>query len=286
MQGQTVPKPMKVAYDINSCFEEAQGYVMLSRVQELDQVYIIDKFNHKKLYPSQKALQELERMNKVSINANPGPWSKKDENSVKIVSMNCAGLRAHFDDIITDDKLMKADIMHFLETSLVEEENEHEFGLEGLKNSLMKCGKGKGIATYYRSMFKFVKEVKMPKFQIAKFRHAILDVISIYRSQAGNSLEVLDQLCKLIDSDIVTLITGDFNICFIENFNNRLIQGILDLGFNQLVHEATHICGRHIDHAYFLDPSGRLNAIIERHSTYFSDHDAICVTISQVVSEE
>ena len=35
IQGQTVPKPMMVAFDIDSCFEEAQGYVMLSRVQEL-----------------------------------------------------------------------------------------------------------------------------------------------------------------------------------------------------------------------------------------------------------
>ena len=30
IQGQTIPKPLKVAFDINSIFEEAQGYVMLS----------------------------------------------------------------------------------------------------------------------------------------------------------------------------------------------------------------------------------------------------------------
>ena len=49
IQGQTIPKPLKVVYDINSIFEEAQGYVMLSRVQKLNQVYIIDKFDHKKI---------------------------------------------------------------------------------------------------------------------------------------------------------------------------------------------------------------------------------------------
>ena len=64
IQGQTIPKPLKVGFDIDSIFEEAQGYdVMLSRVQELKQVYILNKFNPKKLYPSQKALRELERMN-------------------------------------------------------------------------------------------------------------------------------------------------------------------------------------------------------------------------------
>ena len=125
----------------------------------------------------------------------------------------------------------------------------------------------------------------MPKFQITKFRHDILDMINIYRSQAGNSLEVLDELRKQMSSGRVTLLTGDFNICYIENFNNRLIQGILDLGFDQLVHEPTHIHGRHIDHAYLLDPYGQLNPIIERHSTYFSDHDGICIILKKAVPD-
>ena len=258
---------------------------MLSRVQTLDQVYIIDKFNEKKLYPSQKALKELERMNKVSINENPGPWCKIDENAVKIVSMNCAGLIAHFEDIKTDDKLKKADIMHLIETSMREDENEDDFGLEEFKSSFIKCGKGKGIATYYKSMFEFVEEVKLPKLQITKFRHDMLDVINIYRSQAGDSLEILEQLHRLINGGRSTLITGDFNTCFIENFNSQLIQGILDLGFKQLVHEATHTQGRHIDHAYLLDPTGQLSSMIERHSTYYSDHDGICVIISKKTQE-
>ena len=107
IQGQTIPKPLKVGFDINSIFEEAQGYVMLSRVQELKQVYILNKFDPKKLYPSQKALREVDRMNRVSINENPDPWSKEEDNTLKIVSLNCAGLKAHFHDIQTDDRLRK-----------------------------------------------------------------------------------------------------------------------------------------------------------------------------------
>ena len=49
IQGQTIPKPLKVALDIDSIFEEAQGYVMLSRVQELKQIYILNKFNPEKV---------------------------------------------------------------------------------------------------------------------------------------------------------------------------------------------------------------------------------------------
>ena len=286
IQGQTIPKPLKVAFDIDSIFEEAQGYVMLSRVQELKQVYILNKFNPKKLYPSQKALRELERMNMVSINRNPSPWRKETENTLKIVSLNCAGLKAHFQDIKMDDRLQKGHIIHLVETSLTEDDDEDTFKLEGYKQRFIKNGNGKGVATYYSSdKFQPLEDVKMDKFQITKFQHRDLDIINIYRSQSLNSLEVLEHLKQLIETGRPTLITGDFNICFMENFSNRLIQGLLSLGFDQLVHEPTHIRGRHIDHAYFLDPRGRLKPIVDRYSPYYSDHDGICITIQDVTYE-
>ena len=141
-------------------------------------------------------------------------------------------------------------------------------------------GQGKGIASYYdQTKFKPIAEVKMEKFQITKFKHETLDILNVYRSQAGNSLELLEQLKQLIEEERITLITGDFNICFMENFNNRMIQGLLQRGFDQLVHEPTHIRGRHIDLAFFRDPSKRFKPIIDRYSPYYSDHDGICITI-------
>ena len=280
IQGQTIPKPLKVAFDIDSIFEEAQGYVMLSRVQELNQVYILNKFNPKKLYPSQKALRELQRMNRVSINNNPDAWNNEMDNALKIVSLNCAGLKAHFQDIQTDNRLKKADIIHLVETSISEEENESAFILDGYKQRFIKNGNGKGISTYYKDdKLQHVKDIKTDKFQITKFKHEQIDLINVYRSLSGNSLELLEHLKKQIEAGRNTVITGDFNICFMENFNNRMIQGLLSLGFNQLVHEPTHMRGRHIDHVYFLDQSGSLKPILDRYSPYYSDHDGICITI-------
>ena len=73
IQGQTIHKPLKVALDVQNIFEEAQGYVMFSREEELNQVYIIEVFNETRIYPSAKALKELERMNTVSFNNNLSP---------------------------------------------------------------------------------------------------------------------------------------------------------------------------------------------------------------------
>ena len=55
------------------------------------------------------------------------------------------------------------------------------------------------------------------------------------------------------------------------------------MGFNQLVQEATHIQGRHIDQAYFHDPTGKLSPIVERYSPYYSDHDGICIIIPKLI---
>ena len=287
IQGQTIPKPLKVALDIDSIFEEAQGYVMLSRVQELKQIYILNRFNPEKVYPSRKALLEVERMNRVSINENPDRWSRKDDNALKIVSLNCAGLNAHYQDIKTDERLQKADIIHLTETSLTEDADTNTLLLDGYEQSFILNGKGKGIATYYKpEKFETAGEVNLDKFQIAKFKHKNLDLINIYRSQAGNSVQLLEKIKEQIEAERITLITGDFNICFMENFNNRMIQGLLSLGFNQLVHEPTHMRGRHIDHVYFLDQSGSLKPILDRYSPYYSDHDGICITIPEVTEIE
>ena len=86
-----------------------------------------------------------------------------------------------------------------------------------------------------------------------------------------------------MDEGRITLITGDFNVCFIENLSCSLIQGLLNLGFDQLVHEPTHIRGRHIDHVYFRDPTEKLRPRVTRYSPYYSDHDGICIVIPEII---
>ena len=117
--GQTIPKPHKVALDLNSVFEDAQAHVMLSRVQCLDQVYIMKSLDESKIRTSQIGLAELERLKRISYNENPTAWNEpRRNNKVNIASLNCAGLTSHFIDIVADEKLKKADIIHLIETSL------------------------------------------------------------------------------------------------------------------------------------------------------------------------
>ena len=50
--------------DLRSVFEGAQAYVMLSRIKELDQLYILEELPENKIYPIQKALEEIRRIEK------------------------------------------------------------------------------------------------------------------------------------------------------------------------------------------------------------------------------
>ena len=106
IQGQTIPWPLVVVLDFDSIFEAAQAHVMLSRVQRLDQIYILHDLDSTKIKTNYKALNELKRLRAISMNENPEPWDLENEGNVKIAPLNCAGLKAHFTNIETDEKLL------------------------------------------------------------------------------------------------------------------------------------------------------------------------------------
>ena len=121
--------------------------------------------------------------------------------------------------------------------------------------------------------------------EITKFLSSNLDIINTYRSSNGHSVELLNNLLRMTTDKRPVLITGDLNICYKMNKTNRLIQGLEANGFKQLVKEATHIRGRLIDHAYWRDLVGTLSEPeVDRYSPYYSDHDALGLTINKVSS--
>ena len=71
-------------------------------------------------------------------------------------------------------------------------------------------------------------------------------------------------------------------LCTVNDENNAITKMLEGLGFKQVMKEATHIEGRHIDHCYWNDKSKKWEVPeIERYSPYHSDHDAILVTLKK-----
>ena len=93
-----------------------------------------------------------------------------------------------------------------------------------------------------------------------------------------------EDLRQMIQEGYPTIICGDLNMCFLTNRNNEVTRLLEGLGFKQLVTEASHLQGGHIDHVYSnLQYCSRLKAHIQMHSPYYTshDHDAFLITITR-----
>ena len=70
-------------------------------------------------------------------------------------------------------------------------------------------------------------------------------------------------------------------MCFIDQRDNEVTKMLEDHGFIQLVGEATHWKGGHIDHVYINHDPSLFQADVAMYSPYYTskDHDALLITI-------
>ena len=124
--------------------------------------------------------------------------------------------------------------------------------------------------------------------QMTRLRTPNVDIIAVYRSQGANSSELINDLQQIVRPTTPTIICGDFNLCFVNQRNCDVIQMLYDQGFQQLVSEASHIQGGHIDHVYSnLDPKV-FQVEVMMYSPYYTyhDHDAFCITVVERKNKE
>ena len=288
-QGQTFHKPKKVAMDFRTVFQAAQSYVMLSRVQALSQLLIIDSLPQDKFYASHQALEELKRLNKVSVNSNPPSWERHLHGSLKIATLNCHSLVNKLPDISVDHMILFSDIICLSETWIARDIPEGLSELHGYELHLNSQGKGKGIATYYKLQnTEFQEDVKKPKFQLSKLSTQDFDIINVYRSSGGDMREMINNLKGILHDDKNTIIVGDFNLCMIKEKNNAITKYLEEVGFTQYVTVASHLEGGHIDHVYSNIDAAVFNIDVNLYSPYYTchDHDALLVTVKRVSDGE
>ena len=283
IQGQSLLYPMTVVLNIDSVFEPGQAYVMFSRVQCIDQVFILDKLNPTKIRTSQIAKNELLRLDQQSWNKNPSPWHQiVNKADIKIASLNCAGFLCHLQDIIADPKLREASFIALQETSL--DKNHTIPSINGYQIQAVGRGRGKGVLTMTVNSLCTVDKNEESNISILKHSSDLLDIINVYRSKEMNVDDASIKLQKMIKkSKSSTLIVGDFNVCVRKNPQNAITKMLENLGFMQLAIEATQIEGNIIDHVYWKDDLDLWQApVVERYSAYYTDHDAHLITLRKV----
>ena len=282
VQGATVTKPRKVIICTSDSFTAAMIYVEISRVCALSQIFFLEEFNEEKMYPNPNALAELERLDSISLNRNPSNWDKMQSDVIKISSLNCRSLKKHYDDIISDSILLKSDLITLQETWLEESESCEGLNIPGYKLETVRCGRGKGIATYYKkTIFSHVENYRDDNFQLSKFKSILCDIIVLYRSQDGRYYQLKDKLSMLIDFWRPTIIIGDFNYCYNSPSTNPLREFLNIHDFKQLIKEPTHIDGNIIDQIHLRDCEDTLMIENFLHSKYYTDHRGVAIVIKQ-----
>ena len=78
-QGMTVRDPRVLVTDLRSAFTDALSYVISSRIESIEQIFFVHSLPRKKFKCSQTVLEEIERLQDISINNNPTAWFKEDE---------------------------------------------------------------------------------------------------------------------------------------------------------------------------------------------------------------
>ena len=264
-------KPDCLVVNLKEVFQGALSYVMLSRVESLDQVYLINDVYPKKIYPDEKAKEVLCSMMKET--------TSERKAVLDILSLNIRSLYKHFQDLILEDDIECHDLILLQQTCLtVDEPPPDKFHIDKYKCHFNSLGAGGGLAVYYKDCFHHVKDVNSHQHQVSKFSSESYDVICVYRSKNESKevqIQFLSDLEKLLDSRKKTVITGDFN----TSVSSVISSELSNWNFKQIISYPTHIEGNLIDHCYISDKINISSLKIQQKPVYYTDHDKMHIVI-------
>ena len=249
---------------------------MLSRCQSLDQLFILQEVPKKKLYADTKAIEEVQRLEAISINKNPSPWNKQDSAITKIAFLNIQSIQNKMDWIASDHSLQQATCIFISETWL--DENDSAISLPGYHTTLNCVGRGHGTAAFYRDQYTLQDDVHIDRVNITKLTSPNLEAIGVYRSSNGNVETLIETLKTMIVPNRNTVIGGDFNLDLFKNGSNLLTRYLTSQGFKQVVTKATHTGGGCIDHCYVRIVNEK-SYDVEVVPKVFTDHDCVCFSM-------
>ena len=227
----------------------------------------------------------MNRQNRVSLNNNPPVWEQNIEWCLKIAALNCQSLKEKVIELQNDPTILFGDVLCLSETWQKTDIVHEELNVSGYELHLNSIGVGKGLATYSKpDKAIHILDIKKLQYQITKLSSPEIDIISVYRSQGANNVDMVNDMKSVINTEKTTIVCGDFNLCFATDKTNCVIKELQDQGFTQLVNKASHIKGGHIDHVYSNHDHEQFEVEVLMYSPYYTshDHDALCVTIRHI----
>ena len=268
IQGISMPKGQNLVAHGHKKIPAAMQYVMMSRVSNIENLFLSQNFDLEKVRPIKKALKENNRLTKI--------FENKQSQSYDLCFMNIRSLRKHHEDLIMDPMLQNSKLLCLAETWIYSEEEDSSWNdFLDMKKTVSSNGRGKGCAVYYQNeeCFKNIKKISSKLFQIITGVYDGIQVFVLYISKEADQENIVNVMKELILPGSLFVI-GDFN--YESSTKNTLSKFLTSQGLTQIVKRPTHVDGGKIDHCYVMN-EWKNTVNIEYIFPYFTDHVAICV---------
>ena len=281
MQGQTIKTGSKLVVNWSNILPSGLAYVMCSRTESIDDLYIAGQFNPKKIQANPKALTEAKRLDEISLANRPETTSPLNQ-LIGFGFVNIRSLNANF-EFLEDDELMKELDVIFVTETWMDSKSKRTYKLDGYNSAFAngKTARGKGVGVFFRKDAA-VEVCEEELYQFIKLKNECLTIFCLYISRGCEFSQVVQSLkdFKFFDKEENTCLVGDLN--FDTSKTNDLTRYLSRLQFKQLVGRATHLDGHILDQVYVPETTS-YQVDIKHHYCYYSDHDGILVSLKNDV---
>ena len=251
---------------------------MLSRAQNLSQIYIIGKLFEEKWKASSSGLLEFKSGLENAINIE----HTTEKKHLEIVSMNILSLRKHYVDLLRKFENSNVNVINLQETWLEPNTDSSKYSIKDKIPHLNSIGRGKGLATYVEKDFVLRGEfIGEELCQLMKVSNEDIEIVNVYRSQECSSQVFQDKIKYVVDPSRPTIVCGDTNFDISRDRGHSFVEFMEKLGLTQLVTQPTHSRGGLLDHVWVTE-NLRNRVKVTQTAVYFSDHVILTIKISNI----
>ncbi len=283
-QGQTVKKPNQLVADLKSVFTSGQAYVILGRVQDINQL-CLSTFSDNCIRINAKAKEEAEKISLHAIKSLCSIWTSPPPQSLRISSLNIRSLVLHYPDLKNDTDLLKSDVICLNETYIKPEELTEQYILNDFNGYFVNKGASAGVAVFVKKQFAKVTfdSYLCESLQIALISSEQFDLFAVYRSPKTNKTvnSLLEKIQCRFQPTKTTFLCGDFNL---PKTPNPFETALKNLKIFPCIKSPTHLDGNILDQFYSNFQNCKVTNV-HLHPVYYSDHDAVCVIIKRMFAK-
>lgn len=270
LQGATIKKGSNIVAHGHRNMPDGLYYVMLSRTQAMENLFL-ENFLPNKLKANAEALEEDNKLKNRCI------LPSFEGIHFNFFVLNIRSWNKHCIDLANDIYASKSDHICVVETWINPEYDVScNFQDRTFEHASLGIGKGCAIASLSSRQTIYDSKVIKEHYQIMSIIDESIQLILVYSSQNCPIIHLVQDLRRIIRSDLIPVITGDFN--FHKTDKNALTKFLFGNNFVQLVQLPTHDKkGNTLDHCYV--PEDKKDKIhVKLHSPYYSDHDALLIS--------